>query len=61
MANLHANYLVDEQQTAAVLDNNPKQGEIWAKSNPLGRLGQVHELRGVVYVKMNGSSSLKSD
>ncbi|KAJ9125762.1 hypothetical protein QFC24_002546 [Naganishia onofrii] len=28
--------------------NTISPGEIWAKSNPLGRLGQVHELRGVV-------------
>lgn len=36
------------KMTAAVLDVNPELGRKWADSNPLGRLGAVHELRGVV-------------
>ena len=35
-------------QTAVVLDTNPELGTKWANSNPLGRLGARHEVRGVV-------------
>lgn len=35
------------KMTAAVLDKNPEQGKYWASLNPLGRLGLVHEVRGV--------------
>jgi hypothetical protein len=34
--------------TAALLDVEPEMGKKWEDSNPLGRLGQVHEVRGVV-------------
>ncbi|KAM0748970.1 NAD(P)-binding protein [Meredithblackwellia eburnea MCA 4105] len=36
------------KMTAALLDVKPEQGKKWADSNPLGRLGAVHELRGVI-------------
>ncbi|GHJ87594.1 hypothetical protein NliqN6_3996 [Naganishia liquefaciens] len=45
------------KQTAAVLDLHPEQGKIWANSNPLGRMGQVHELRGVVTWLASSASS----
>ena len=36
------------RMTAKVLDAKPEQEEKWAGANPLGRIGHVHEVRGVV-------------
>jgi hypothetical protein len=36
------------RMTARLLDVQPELQAKWASGNPLGRLGQVHELRGVV-------------
>lgn len=39
---------ISTKMTRALLDVDPAQGEVWANSNPLGRLGNVHELRGSI-------------
>ncbi|KAL7408817.1 hypothetical protein BDY24DRAFT_405346 [Mrakia frigida] len=36
------------KMTAALLDVKPEQAAKWADANPLGRIGHVHEVRGVV-------------
>jgi len=36
------------KMTAALLDKQPELGTKWSNLNPLGRLGQVHEVRGVI-------------
>ncbi|KAK9326082.1 hypothetical protein V1517DRAFT_312655 [Lipomyces orientalis] len=36
------------KMTAVVLDEQPEMEAFWASLNPLGRIGAVHELRGVI-------------
>ncbi|KAK9464600.1 hypothetical protein V1512DRAFT_212844 [Lipomyces arxii] len=45
------------KMTAAVLDVDPEMESFWASLNPMGRIGAVHELRGVIAWLASGASS----
>ncbi|KAK7202842.1 hypothetical protein BZA70DRAFT_95579 [Myxozyma melibiosi] len=45
------------KMTAAVLDVEPETEAFWASLNPLGRIGAVHELRGVAAWLASDASS----
>ncbi|KAK9476111.1 hypothetical protein V1514DRAFT_337900 [Lipomyces japonicus] len=45
------------KMTAAVLDKQPETEAFWASLNPLGRIGAVHELRGVIAWLASDASS----
>lgn len=45
------------RMTAAYLDSNPHLLAKWSSSNPLGRLGRAHEIRGVAVWLASSASS----
>ena len=43
--------------TAALLDHHPEYDDKWSALNPMGRIGAVHELRGVLAWLASDASS----
>lgn len=48
---------ITTNQTLPLLAAKPELGRAWADANPLGRLGEIHELRGVVAWLASSASS----